>query len=74
MTQDEDLFTLIIKNPETADSGRYTCVIRECNDLTCKAALDVERKNFIQIAYLNPIPNRLGHVTYNERADSALTW
>ena len=22
----------------------------------------------------NPIPNRLGHVTYNERADSALTW
>ena len=23
---------------------------------------------------LNPIPNRSGHVTYNERADSALTW
>ena len=23
---------------------------------------------------VNPIPNRLGHVTYNERADSALTW
>ena len=22
----------------------------------------------------NPIPNRLGHVIYNERADSALTW
>ena len=22
----------------------------------------------------NPIPNRLGHMTYNERADSALTW
>ena len=51
MTQDEDLFTLIIKNPETADSGRYTCVIRECNDLTCKVQLDVERKKFIQIAY-----------------------
>ena len=55
MTQDEDLFTLIIKNPETADSGRYTCVIRECNDLTCKAALDVERKNFIQIPTLTQI-------------------
>ena len=25
-------------------------------------------------SFLNPIPNRLGHVTYNERADSALTW
>ena len=23
---------------------------------------------------LNPIPNRSGHVIYNERADSALTW
>ena len=23
---------------------------------------------------INPIPNRLGHVIYNERADSALTW
>ena len=23
---------------------------------------------------LNPIPNQLGHMTYNERADSALTW
>ena len=45
MTQDEDLFTLIIKNPEPGDSGRYTCVIRECNDLTCKVVLDVERKN-----------------------------
>jgi len=42
MTQDEDLFTLIIKNPEPGDSGRYTCVIRECNDLTCKVVLDVE--------------------------------
>merc|ERR1719411_1326703 len=39
---DEDLFTLIIKNPEVADSGRYTCVVRECNDLTCKAYLEVE--------------------------------
>ena len=42
--QDEDLFTLIIKDPKTEDSGRYTCVIRECNDLTCKAYLEVERK------------------------------
>ena len=24
--------------------------------------------------FINPIPNQLGHVTYNERADSALTW
>ena len=24
--------------------------------------------------YINPIPNRLGHVKYNERADSTLTW
>merc|ERR1719411_1314030 len=40
--QDEDLFTLIIKDPKTEDSGRYTCVIRECNDLTCKAYLEVE--------------------------------
>jgi len=39
---DEDLFTLIIKNPEVADSGRYTCVVRECNDLTCKVYLEVE--------------------------------
>ena len=45
MTTDEDLFTLIIKNPETADGGRYTCVVRECNDLTCKVNLEVERKN-----------------------------
>ena len=28
---------------------------------------------FISTSF-NPIPNRLGHVTYNERADSALTW
>ena len=41
---DEDLFTLTIKNPEVGDSGRYTCVIRECNDLTCKVYLEVERK------------------------------
>ena len=46
MLVDEDLFTLIIKNPETSDSGRYTCVVRECNDLTCKAYLEVERKFF----------------------------
>merc|ERR1712088_461257 len=39
---DDDVFTLIIKNPEVNDSGRYQCVIRECNDLTCKAYLEVE--------------------------------
>jgi hypothetical protein len=44
MTTDEDLFTLTIKNPETGDAGRYTCVVRECNDLTCKVQLEVERK------------------------------
>ena len=46
MTTDEDLFTLIIKDPTTADAGRYTCVVRECNDLTCKVNLEVERKYF----------------------------
>ena len=44
---DEDLFTLVIKNPEVADSGRYTCVVRECNDLTTKVYLEVERKLFV---------------------------
>merc|ERR1719289_817500 len=39
---DEDIFQLTIKNPETGDSGRYSCVVRECNDLTCKAYLEVE--------------------------------
>jgi len=42
MTIDEDLFVLTIKNPEVSDSGRYQCVVRECNDLTCKAYLEVE--------------------------------
>ena len=46
---DEDVFTLIIKNPEVNDSGRYSCVVRECNDLTCKAYLDVTRKDFTAI-------------------------
>ena len=41
---DEDTFTLIIKKPETADTGRYTCTVRECNDLSCKGYLEVERK------------------------------
>jgi len=39
---DEDTFTIIIKNPEVNDSGRYSCVIRECNDLTTKAYLEVD--------------------------------
>ncbi len=41
---DEDVFTITIKNPEVNDSGRYSCVVRECNDLTCKAYLEVERE------------------------------
>ena len=41
---DEDTFSLIIKKPETGDSGRYTCTIRECNDLSTKAYLEVERE------------------------------
>ena len=43
---DEDTFTLIIKKPETADTGRYTCTVRECNDLSTKGYLEVERKLF----------------------------
>jgi len=39
---DEDTFTLIIKKPETADTGRYTCTVRECNDLSTKGYLEVE--------------------------------
>merc|ERR1711963_94263 len=35
-------FTLVIKKPETNDTGRYTCTVRECNDLTTKAYLEVE--------------------------------
>ena len=35
---------MIIKKPETGDTGRYTCTIRECNDLSTKAYLEVERK------------------------------
>ena len=30
--------------------------------------------DFLDLLGVNPIPNRLGHVIYNERADSALTW
>merc|ERR1711982_53766 len=37
---DEDTFTLIIKKPETGDTGRYTCTVRECNDLSTKAYLE----------------------------------
>ncbi len=47
MTIDEDLFVLTIKNPEVSDSGRYQCVVRECNDLTCKAYLEVERESIL---------------------------
>lgn len=38
---------MIIKKPETGDTGRYTCTVRECNDLSTKAYLEVERKFFI---------------------------
>ena len=36
--------------------------VTPCDNLACIISSSV-----------NPIPNRLGHVTYNERADSALT-
>merc|ERR1712086_953405 len=39
---DEDTFTLIIKKPETGDTGRYTCTVRECNDLSCKGYLEFD--------------------------------
>ena len=60
MTTDEDLFTLIIKDPTTADAGRYTCVVRECNDLTCKVNLEVERKYFSKIKRSNLIRFKQG--------------
>ena len=49
MDSDEEngTYTLTIKNPKMEDSGRYTCIIRECNDLSCKGYLEVERKYFI---------------------------
>ena len=44
--------------------------------LTWGSAVNTSGKiaDFLDGWSLNPIPNRLGHVTYNERADSALTW
>merc|ERR1711872_847128 len=37
---DEDTFTLIIKKPETADTGRYTCTVRTsrtaCWQIRCR--------------------------------------
>ena len=46
MDSDEEngTYTLTIKNPKMEDTGRYTCIIRECNDLSCKGYLEVERK------------------------------
>merc|ERR1719397_797649 len=29
-------------NPKMEDAGRYTCTVRECNDLSCKGYLEVE--------------------------------
>ena len=51
MDSDEEngTYTLTIKNPKMEDSGRYTCIIRECNDLSCKGYLEVERKYFIYL-------------------------
>ena len=36
--------------------------------------LGVHKFTFEKKWFVNPIPNRSGHVIYNERADSALTW
>jgi hypothetical protein len=46
MDSDEEngTYTLTIKKPEMNDTGRYTCIVRECNDLSCKGYLEVERK------------------------------
>ena len=46
MDTDEEngTYTLTIKNPKMEDGGRYTCIVRECNDLSCKGYLEVERK------------------------------
>ena len=44
-TDEENVtYTLTIKNPKMEDGGRYTCIVRECNDLSCKGYLEVERK------------------------------
>ena len=32
------------------------------------------KSHLFSMSILNPIPNQLGHMTYNERADSAITW
>merc|ERR1719239_1251980 len=44
MDTDEEngTYTLTIKNPKMEDAGRYTCTVRECNDLSCKGYLEVE--------------------------------
>jgi len=44
MDSDEEngTYTLTIKNPKMEDGGRYTCIVRECNDLSCKGYLEVE--------------------------------
>ena len=46
MDTDEEngTYTITIKNPKMEDAGRYTCTVRECNDLSCKGYLEVERK------------------------------
>lgn len=49
MDTDEEngTYTLTIKNPKMEDGGRYTCIVRECNDLSCKGYLEVERKSAV---------------------------
>ena len=49
MDNDEEngVYTLTIKNPKMEDGGRYTCIVRECNDLSCKGYLEVEREHLL---------------------------